>query len=88
MAGLTLEKLLAAREILRRQNAHPPQYFSEALLRQYRRPRSRKRRIRKKWALDPTNWRMEWVSPREAEGLTDLSDEVLVWSWSNLESDA
>lgn len=60
--GLTLEKLRAARERLRSVEIGE---LYVCIVEHYRRPRSRKRRIRKKWYLDLRNWRARWVRPSE-----------------------
>lgn len=61
--GLTVEKLRRAREVLMGSEIRGDYYV--CLVELYRRPRSRKRRIRKKWALDLRNWRSRWVRPSE-----------------------
>lgn len=68
--GLTVEKLRAARERLI--NAEIADYYV-CIVEHYRRPRSKKRRIRKKWYLDMGNWRSRWVRPSEVpKGVQEL----------------
>lgn len=58
VSGMTVAKLRAVRDALR--GAEIARTCVPVLV-QKRFPRSKKRRIRKKWHFDPRNWRLEWA---------------------------